>query len=66
MNKSELPLYSVQTKFVPIHQYTKKYEYLHVLSIFSNFVFNPKDQMAGGILFLSCLSVVKINNRYNF
>ena len=39
--------------------------YLHVLPIFSNFVIMPKDQMTGGILFLSCLSVVNINIRCN-
>ena len=48
-----------------LYQYIKKYEYLHVLPIFSNFVFMPKDQMTGGILFLSCLSVVNINIRCN-
>ena len=48
-----------------LYQYIKKYEYLHVLPIFSNFVFMTKDQMTGGILFLSCLSVVNINIRYN-
>ena len=49
-----------------LYQYIKKYEYLHVLPIFSNFVFMTKDQMTGGILFLSCLSVVNINIPYNF
>ena len=29
-------------------------------AIFSNFVFMPRDQMTGGILFVSCLSVVNI------
>ena len=46
-----------------LYQYIKKYEYLHVLPIFLNFVFMTKDQMTGGILFLSCLSVVNINIR---
>ena len=49
-----------------LYQYIKKYEYLHVLPIFSNFIFMTKDQMTGGILFLSCLSVVIINFRYIF
>ena len=51
-----------------LYQYIKKYdyEYLHVLLIFSNFIFIPKDQLTGGLLFLYCMSVVIINFRYNF
>ena len=44
---------------VPIHQE------IWILTCTSN-IFMPKDQMTGGILFLSCLSVVNINICYNF